>query len=169
MFVWQRSDPVVFWTGLEAVVVTITAAFVFWQVRAFRAEQRDREARGFVLLAENFIGQDFHNSIKMLIGALDLDETKRAKGFDGYAIDLVHRLEIVNAFIERGLVDEELFFLSYPGDMRDAALYIRHLRHHPQKMPWMIENESQYLPAFQLLRRFEGWIARRENRQDYDD
>ena len=154
---------------MEAIVVTVSALFIIWQIQGIRGDQIERGARGFVLFAEKFWIPEFSSDVKMLAKTLHLNEDQRAQHFDEYAKRILLRLEMAQGFIDRGLMDKEIFFLSFPGDLRDAALYIRHLRHHPAKMPWMIDEAERYIAAFKLLREVEDWNAKRESRPDYDD
>lgn len=166
---WRLSTPEIFWPALEAIIIAIASIVVIFEIRAFQESQLERGVRGFFLFAENYLWSEFPEHLEMLKGALKLPENERARDYDVYALQVLTRLEIAQTFIDRGLMDREIFFLSYSGELTDAALIIRHLRHHPKKMPWMIEREAVYRSTFNLLRDVEDWNADRGLGGQYDD
>jgi hypothetical protein len=166
---WKRSEPMVFWTGLQAVVVTLASLAALHELRAFVGTQLERGARGFVQFAEHFMGSDFLREAQELETVIGLDEDNRAKAHDVFALGLLGRLEVAHAYITRGLMDRDILFLSYTGGFISVALAFRHLLHQRKKMPWLIEQQEKYRNAFRLLRDFEDWRAIRERTMLYED
>lgn len=166
---WKLSEPIVFWTALEAITVTVSALFIIAQLNALRGDQTERAARGFITFAEKFMPEQFPQDVKMLFRVINLPIDNRAQAYDEFAMNILSRLEVAQAFIDRGLMDREILFLSFNGAFRDAALSFRHLLHAPEKMPWLILQRKRYSGPLGLLRAYETWIAAKEGRPDYND
>lgn len=166
---WRISEPIVFWTALQAIVVTAASVTIILEVQSLKGTKLEREARGFVMFSENFMGQQFLRQVEWLGGVNSQEPENRARFFDEAAKTVLLKLELAQRFINRGLIDRDLFFLTYLDGLANAAFSIRHLMHHPKKMPWLVEYKDQYKNSLNLLREFEDWRADREGTEHYND
>jgi hypothetical protein len=159
---WRISTPEVFWPALEALVVTFASVTIIIEIRGLRGNEMERAAKGFMLFAEKFMVQ-FENEAERLSKVITLPLDKRvANEYDIYAQKILERLEVAQSFIERGLMDREIFFLSYMGNLSIAASSIRHLLHNKVKMPWLKEGEIRYWKPLNLIFEFEDWESDRK-------
>jgi hypothetical protein len=163
VYFWKRSDQIAFWTGLEAIAVTLASLFIIFEIRAFLATQVERGTRGFILFAEHYMGNQFTQAVETLHHVLLLPQDQKVDlMYDGPALHVLDTVEIAQLFISRGLMDKEIFFISFSSVLSEAAICIRHLKGHPEKMPWLIEQEEKFKKGIVLLRDFEDWNSERQ-------
>jgi hypothetical protein len=156
-FLRTITDPALFWPALEAVATFGAALIIIWQLQQLRREAIVHKFDGFKyaleLLAESNFREQVKNFDTLLHGG---DAFQFINTMPPVVHWILRTLEIVNALIKDGYLDQEFLFRTEGLRLATLAQDIR-LVEEGKDMPKFEEQIRLYPNGRDLLRRAEKW------------
>ena len=156
---WELTSY--FFQVLESFAVVIGLIAIIWQIRSYRRGQTESKIRGYILVMEKLINQDFYNHIERVKVAWKDKSKEAAEFFSGDIVVIISRLKIIQNLIDKKYVDKELLYLSVGSAFVDFEGALRYFES-TDKLDWIKNIKTRDKKAFELLDDAKEWFTKNE-------